>query len=433
MREIPRIEGLVGYLRDPLRKNSAFLIGSHLLIGLLGFFFWAMAARLYEPEEVGLATALVSAVLLLHTFSRLGLEFSLVRFLPSEEDKAAMMNTCFTLAGVFSAVLAAVFLGGVIWWSPALSFIRDDARYILAFIGFTVAVSLVALLRQGVYVAYRRTELSFGMEMIAGLRLPLLVVFVGAGTLGSFSAWGLASLVAMVAGIAFIGLVEKGYRPVPGVRRGLLRRIMGFSLGNYVAEGFRELPGFLLPLLVVNILDAETAAYFYVAWTIATVILMISHGTGFSLLAESSVDPGSFQKDLMRAMKFMFLLLVPAIILVFVFGRTVLGFFGEAYADNGYRLLCLLALSGIPLTFNVLYITWKRLLRETRPILLIYAFVAVATIGMGYALMEERGLEGIGIAWLISNGLVAVLVVGAGLGRLGWGQKRDAQDGKLTL
>ncbi len=431
MKAAALVRGPVQYLKDPLRKNSAFLMASHAVLGLLGFFFWAIAARTYDDEKVGLATALVSAVLLLHTVARLGLDIGLIRFLPSEKDKSAMMNTSLTLVGAFALVLALVFVLGVRTWSPALGFIRSEADYFVLFIVFTGAVSLVDLLRQGMFVALRRTEFSLLMELIAGLRLPLLVVMAGLGTLGTlgmFCSWGVASCVAVVGGMFFVMKIEKGYRPRPRLDERVVGSVLKFSLGNYAAESLRELPGFLLPLLVVNILEPEMGAYFYIAWTLASVILMAAYATSFSLLAEVSREPGRFGSDVVRAMKFMLLLLVPAVVVVFLVGDRILSLFGADYAENGSDLLRLLSLSGIPVAFNILYITWKRLRQETWPIVYLYAFVAAFTIGVGYALMGEMGLTGIGVAWLGANGAVTVLLA-MGLAKR-WMQGRGSRGGQ---
>ena len=410
MKHTPLVGGLIGYLRDPLHKNAVFLIATYGVIGLLGFFFWAIAARHYTPEEVGLATALISAVLLLHTLARLGLDIGLIRFLPREEDKPGMINTSFTLVGLFSMVLALVFVLGVGIWAPALAFIRGDAGYFLAFVLFTGAVSVVALLRQGVFVAFRRTEFSLIIEAIAGLRVLLLVFMVSLGAMGIFYSWGVASCAALIAGILLIFRIQAKYRPIPGIQRRIVSGILHFSIGNYIGESFRELPGFILPLLVVNVLEPEKGAYFYVAWTIASVILMISYATSSSLLAEGSREPGRFRSDVIRAMKFMFLLLVPAILIIFFLGDTILSFFGRDYSENAFDLLRFLVLSGIPLVFNTLYVTEKRIRQEVMPVIIIYAFVALSTIGVGYVLMKEMGLVGIGIAWLSSNCIVAILI-----------------------
>ncbi len=428
MKQNTLAQGLVQYVKDPLRKNSAFLIATHFMIGILGFFFWAIAARLYTAEQVGLGTALISAVLLLHTLSRLGFDIGMVRFLPSEEDKPGMINTYFTLVGLFSVVLALVFVLGVEVWSPALAFVREDGTYFVIFILFAAAVSLIGLLRQGVFVAFRSTQFSFAMEVVAALRLPLVAALMTLGTLGIFLSWGVASVAALLVGVVLILRLEPGYRFKPEIRRQTLSTTLRFSLGNYAAESLRELPGFLLPLLVVNILEPEMGAYFYVAWTVASVILMIAYATSFSLLAEVSREPARFKSDVIRAMKFMLLLLIPAAVVVFFLGDKILALFGAEYAENGFDLLRLLTLSGIPLAFNILYITWKRLRQEIRAVVYVYGFVAAFTIGVGYVLMEEMGLEGIGVAWLSANVMVTVFIGLAMLKR--WIQSGSTRDGQ---
>ena len=417
------VRGLFKSLNDPLRRNSLFLLATHGVIALIGFFFWRIADGRYGTEAVGTATALVSAVLLLHTLARLGLDIGLIRFLPDETDKPGMINTSFTIVGFLSAVLALVFVMGVGVWAKTLDIVRDNAWYALLFIAFTVATSLVELLRQGVFVAYRKTQSSLVVEVVGGLRLPLVLAFLSVGAYGIFVAWGLGGLAALAVGIVLVVLAQRSYRPVPAVRRVVVGKMLRFSLGNYMAETLRELPGFVLPIIILGVFTAkfdgdvgkDMAAYFYIAWTIASVVMMISYATGSSLLAEGSADPGRFGSSTLKALRFMLLLLVAAIVIVFVAGRWVLAWFGSGYEENAFTLLRLLTVSGIPMAINTIYVTQKRMERRMWPVILIYAFVACLTIGAGFALMnrmdmDDRPLLGIGIAWLASNSLVAVVV-----------------------
>jgi O-antigen/teichoic acid export membrane protein len=310
---------------------------------------------------------------------------------------------------------------GVGVWAPAVAFVRDNAWYAVLFIAFTVVTSLVELLRQGVFVAYRRTQFSLAVEVVAGLRLPLLFASLSVGAFGIFVSWGLAGLAALVVGIVLVLSIQRNYRPVPTIRRKVVSKMLRFSLGNYAAETFRELPGFVLPIIVVGVftsrMDVETGremgAYFYIAWTVASVVMMISYATGSSLLAEGSLDPERLGANTVRAMRFMLLLLVPAIVLVFFLGDRVLAWFGTDYSKEAFPLLRVLSVSGIPLAINTIYVTQKRMERKMWPVILIYAFIACFTVGVGYALIDRTDLLGIGIAWLASNSLVAVVVGGS--------------------
>ncbi|OGO04426.1 MAG: hypothetical protein A2Y91_00805 [Chloroflexi bacterium RBG_13_54_8] len=193
--------------------------------------------------------------------------------------------------------------------------------------------------------------------------------------------------------------------------------MLHFSISNYLADSLKDLPGFILPLLIINVLKPEMEAYFYIAWTIIGAILMIPYGTCFSLLAEGSYQPERLRSDVIRAMKFIFLLLIPAILLVFLLGDRLLSLFGREYSDNAFKLLWILALSGIPIAFNTLYITVKRVQQQFKPVLGIYAFIALFTIGASYALMKEEGLVGIGIAWTLGQAIVSLFLGAAILRR----------------
>ena len=88
----------VGLLKAPLYKNSVFLIASSTSAAGSGFFFWVIAARFYSAEEVGLASAIISAMGLVSLLSLLGFDISLVRFLPEREDKQEPINSCLTIS-----------------------------------------------------------------------------------------------------------------------------------------------------------------------------------------------------------------------------------------------------------------------------------------------------------------------------------------------
>ena len=87
-------------IRDPLYRNSLFLMANTTVMTGLGFFFWIVVARFYSEAEVGLGAATISAISLLALFSRLGLDFALIRFLPKAEKPVELINSCFILSGI---------------------------------------------------------------------------------------------------------------------------------------------------------------------------------------------------------------------------------------------------------------------------------------------------------------------------------------------
>ncbi len=71
---------MLGKLRNPLYRNSIFLMLSSTVGAGTGFIFWIIAARLYSTEDVGLSSAIVSVMRLLMLLSFVGLDIGLIRY-----------------------------------------------------------------------------------------------------------------------------------------------------------------------------------------------------------------------------------------------------------------------------------------------------------------------------------------------------------------
>ena len=130
-------EGILSLFKLSLYRNAIFLMLNSAMYALTGFFFWIAAARLYPPDVVGLASSAIAAIGLLSLLSTLGLDYGLLRFLPTAgEQSKEMINTGFTIGGAVSIISALIYLAGLGIWSPALLPIRNNLLYLLAFVVF---------------------------------------------------------------------------------------------------------------------------------------------------------------------------------------------------------------------------------------------------------------------------------------------------------
>lgn len=402
------IAKLKQYLTDPLRRNALFLMAANASSAFFGFFFWLIAARFYSTEDVGLATALISAMMLLAIISRLGFDIGLIRLLPAEENKRDIINSCLTLVGLFSIVAAIAFIMGLDLWSPKLLFIRENWIYIVAFILFTVTITLAQLQGQ-VFVAFRSAQFTFIQSVVSGLRLLLVVLLAGLSAFGIFSSVGLAwGLVFIIGNLLILRLYNK-YRPIPTIKRQIVNDMARFSFGNYAANILGALPTYILPLIIIAVLTTESSAYFYIPFALIGILGMATEGATFSLLAEGSHEPTRLRSQTIKAAKFISLFLVPGIVILFVFGDPILSIFGVAYAQNSLALLRLFAISCIPWTIIYLYTTVIRVQMRVKPLIYLYAFFAVFIIVVSYWLMKWLGLIGVGIAWLSAQSILAMV------------------------
>ncbi len=186
---------------------------------------------------------------------------------------------------------------------------------------------------------------------------------------------------------------------------------MPFSFGNYISGVLGSLPTMIMPLLIVNILDVENAAYFLVAWSITIIVSSVPGAVTTSLFAEgSSNQEAEFRSNLIKSTKLIFFLLIPTILILFVFGDKVLLLFGQTYSENATRLLGLFIIGCIPFAINQIYLTIKRVQIDIKPMIYVNLLAAILVISGSYLLMKTVGLIGIGIAWIFGQGVIAMFV-----------------------
>ena len=104
---------LLALLRTPLYTGAFYLWANAAGAAVAGFAFWALVARFYDADEVGLGAAAFAALTLLGMFSHLGLGLGLIRFLPESGARGPRLaNAVFTTSAVGAVVLSIGFLVG---------------------------------------------------------------------------------------------------------------------------------------------------------------------------------------------------------------------------------------------------------------------------------------------------------------------------------
>jgi len=400
------------HFKDPLFKNSYFILLILGSISIFGLVFLVIVTRYYSPEDVGFAAALQSISQLISAFSALGLNYGIIRFFAQRDDRNEMVKSSFFLVGVFSILLSVFILMTLQYWSPGLISLRENSFLIVSFIILTVLFSVFTL-QGNVFYAARVMKLSFVQYLIFVLiRLPLPIFFVSFGVLGIILSWTVAVTIAF-----FIGHVWLIPKVLPRYTLGLkmnvriLREILPFSFGNYISAVLEILPMLILPVFIVNILEVKDAAYFLVAWAITAVTIQIPGAVATSLFAEGSSNQEiEFRSNLKKSVKFIMFLLIPTILFLLIFGDTVLSLFGQTYSEHATRLLGFFMMGCIPLAINQIYFTIKRVQLDVQPLIVVNLLIAVIVISGSYVLMKMIGLIGVGIAWSLGQGTAAVIV-----------------------
>lgn len=412
MKALAAGEPLKGLRDTPLYRNAYYLIADVTVVSVLGFAFWTLAARIYSPAQVGLASATIAVIGLLARLSRLGFDFGLVRFLTDAGERGGVLiNSCFTIAGLASLAAASVFLAGLSLWSPALLYLRHPA-FAIFFVLLTMAYA-VFLLTEQAFIARRLARYALFKNTVAGIvkiAAVILLPYVLNGS-GILAGWGLAVFIGLAAALfRFLPRIQPGYTPLPSVDRKIIKDMLRYSLVNYIAELLWLAPLMLFPLIVINTLGAEMNAYFYMPWTIAQMLFAIPMATASSLFAEGSYDEHLLQPNIYKSLNIILLILVPVVALLFPLSDRLLLVFGNSYSEAGAILLRILAVSAFPAGINYIGMSVMRVKKNIGGVILLSASVACLSLGSGYVLMTGQGLPGIGIAWLATQTLAAVVV-----------------------
>lgn len=405
-------EGIKNLYGVSLYRNAVYLIINSGATAFLGFIFWIVVARLYSTSDVGLGSALLSAVGLLSFIGTLGLGFGIIRYLPGFDNKTRLLNSSFTISLLASIVVALIFLVGLPFWSPKLMFVWGNLIFLIAFVAFVAVATLSQIVNQ-TFIGFRRAGFTLAQGIIASLAKLLLVVAFAAifKVFGIFASWGLAVAVALAVGLfLFLPQILHLYHPFPSFQRQVTNEMVHFSFANYIGGALQSAPAWILPLMVLNLISAEANAYFYVTWAMAGLLLAIPATISLSLFAEGSYLEERLGGDLRKSLKLIALLILPAIIIVVLLGDKLLLLFGKEYSVEGAKLLWLLAPAALPASVNFLYLGVARVEKKLKTIILVTGATAFGTLVLSYFLLPHLGILGAGVGWLASQTIVALVL-----------------------
>jgi O-antigen/teichoic acid export membrane protein len=377
------------------------------VMAFFGFFFWIINARLFTPEQVGIGTTLISVMILISSFSLLGLGNSLIKYIPTSERKNEKINTSFTLVGLTSIFVSIFYLVFLKTFSPKLLFVRENIFFAILFILFIVFTSLNTI-SESVFIAYRSSKYVLIKNFVWSLiKLILPFIFITLGAYGIFMSVGTASAISYLLCLLFL-VWKFNYLIKPIINTELVKRMFKFSLGNYLAAFIGGLPAMVLPILITNSIGAKFSAYFYMDMMIANLLYIVPLAVSQSLFAEGSYSETELKIHLKKAIKIISLILVPAIIITFLLGKSILLAFGKQYSGEGLPLLQILAISGIFLSINYVGNAIFYIKHKIKLIILVNFIGSFIILSLSSVLVHQN-LLGIGMAWVIGYGISALI------------------------
>lgn len=395
------------FRESSLLMNSVYLMLATIVIAGFGFIFWVVITRTYDAGTVGLAATLLTLSGLLSMLSLVGFDTTFVRFLPHEAHKSDQINSGMVIVTLTSFLLSVVFVLSFPLTSPRLMFVLQNPWYFAGFVFFTIITSLNTL-TNAVFLALKQARDIFIINLLfSTVKVALPLIFLHGNVMTIFVLVGISQLAGLILSLAIIK-AHVGFNFVPKINLGVLRAIKQYSLSVYISSVLNLLPPTLIPLLIVHELGAEDAAYYYMAFTIASVLYTISYASMQSAFAEGSHDEKAMRTHVIKAVKLIGALLTPAILVTVAFSGLVLKIFGKSYSTHGTMLLELFAVSAFAVALYSALGTIFKITKNLRGVVVMNLVYASTILGLSYILLSHEKLLAIGWAWLFGNILAGV-------------------------
>ena len=399
-------------LRDPVYRGSYALVASTVGTNVIGAAYWAVAARLYGPEAMGRAAALISALMLVATLSQLNLSSTLMRFLPQMGAMSAGRLIKFSyLASSLTALAGSVIFITVLPRVSSEWHFVGDSHFLAVLFVVSVVVWEVFTLQDAVLVGLRHAVVVPIENVFYSLvKLALLVAAVKLlGSTDILFSWiaPLILLIPVINWLIFRYVKDRSPHDTVPVMR--VRHLARFASVDYLGVFFGQITGNALPLLVISVLGPTAAGSLYIASLITAGVAGVGINFSTGLLVEAAAAPDRLPEITRGALKRCVIIMGTATVVLFFGANLILRVYGGSDAPQTIVLFRLLALTLLPFCIETIAFSLDRIAGKPVRATLSQLAMGVLTLGGSWLLFGRLGLKGVGVACLVADTAVALV------------------------
>lgn len=392
-----------------LSRGGVALLANSGLTAVFGVVFWVVAARLLTATTIGRGAALVSALLTVSGLCQLNYARALSGLIPLASRPRRL------LAGVYGLTAGLSLAGGLLFAfilpraASGFHYLEGNTPFIAIFL-VSVALWTIFNLEDAALTSVRwATVVPFENGAYGVLKLVCLYALWHVGYRSStaiFVSWvlPLIAVILPVNLLLFLRAVPAS-SPQPVVRDVRSPPWLRYDFCGYLLWLAGTLP---LPVLVVITVGATKAASFYVPFTIAAALDLLSLNLGNSLTAELSRNQGVITQAARAYLRKVWITVGLVSALVFLVAPYILDVFGDRYRADGTIILRVFMLATLPRSILFLGIAIQRSRNNGRSILFLQALASLGTLGIGLSLAPVLGGVGTALGWLIASCLAAL-------------------------
>jgi ubiquinone/menaquinone biosynthesis C-methylase UbiE/O-antigen/teichoic acid export membrane protein len=426
LRDLFPARAVVGRIDPMVLKmisNAASIVGTVAITSIVGFAYWLVAARLFSAPSVGLASALISAMILLGTVSVFGFGTLLVGELSRKQgEEGSLIATGSLAAGCIGMLLGVGF--GLIAPHLSGSFRPLDRNYPVVFL-FAVGVALTGvslvfdtaviglflgrlqLLRNGLFAAIKLAALLIAVALLPNRNWETI-----------YGTWVLGNLLSFAAPLAMLLRSVRGRPDSVRPQMGLLIGNVRAALGHHGLNLALQAPPLLLPLVVTITLSTTKNAAFYIAWNVAWFAVVGPNALTMVLFAVGVSSPGTLPRDTRISLRLGLLGGAIGTVLLVVFANPILSAFGSVYTSQAVVPLKILSLAVLPLTIKSHYVALSRIRGRQATAARLMTAGLLLELALAVVGTQLGGLAGLSAGWVLALCIEAVLALPAVLRQL---------------
>jgi O-antigen/teichoic acid export membrane protein len=395
--------------------NAGSLVGTTAVTGVFGFAYWWVAARLFQPEAVGLASAAVSAMTLLGTFCILGLGTLLIGELARQPGKElSLISAALILvggvgvvSGIFFALVAPLVSDGFQAFGANPGVIVLFAAGVgLTAITIVLDEALIGLLKGVIQLG--RNALFAGAKLVFLILAGFWLLKVGGQII--YGAWVAGSLLSLLPLAGFVALKSRRRSRVLQPDWQLLRRLKLLALQHHMLNLIVQAPTMAMPVLVTIVLSATTNAWFYIAWMISGLVFIASYALTTVLYAINAGQTAELTRKLRMTLGLSLVTVILSNCVLQLAAGQVLDLFGHMYALQAILCLRILGLAAFPMIIKYHYIAVSRIHSKMARAALPVAIGSLLELGIAALGAQFAGLAGFSLGWFTAVCIEAVFM-----------------------
>jgi O-antigen/teichoic acid export membrane protein len=400
-----------------LVQNAIALMLSSGGSAIIGVVFWAVAAHLYSTVALGRATAALAAVLLLANLAQLSFGSIFERFLPvAGELTRNFVKRAYVMCIAFGSVLTVAYLllgFGHSFLPPSFGWRAFFVVAVLLWTIFALQDSVLVGLRASKWVAVE--NIGFGFLKLALLPACVLI----SSMQGIFVS--IAPIIVTIVAVTWylfrkripehMALGRKT-EALPSTRDLIV--LAGAQYSTLLSGTF--MPS-LITLIVIERLGAVANAHYFLPSMISTGLILLCVGIVRSFLVEATSEPQALRRHTNSAIRALAIVVVPSVVLGYIFAPEYLRIFGASYSAHGATLMRLLLISIPGSAVMVFYSTFAWLDKRVWSMTLRNLAGSIVQIVVILILIKGHGIDAIGIAALVNSLFTLVIFLPASVRR----------------